>query len=418
MAERRETEVAVVGAGPAGIAAATTAAEAGAKVLLVDESWSPGGQIWRGGVKKPPSASQRWIDRLNRSSVESIDRASVIDIGPASELIIEREGSRIEVGTRSLILATGARELFLPFPGWTLPGVVGIGAAQALLKGGLSIRNTPTIVAGTGPLVLPVASALSAAGACLDIVAEQISGRALIRFAASLWRYPGKWVEAARYRLRFLGCSYLTGLWVVGAAGDHRLREVELTDGHRTWKQSCELLCCSYGLVPNVELALWLGCAIDRDRVTVDDLQRTSVDRVFCAGESTGIGGVGLALVEGQIAGLAAAGIESIPSRLTSARIRLGRFAESMSSTFAPRAELRDRLTPSTTVCRCEDVVWSQIDPSWDSRQAKLYSRVGMGICQSRVCGPALRYLCGWEMGSVRPPIKACEVGVLGSEDC
>jgi NADPH-dependent 2,4-dienoyl-CoA reductase/sulfur reductase-like enzyme len=418
MVELRETEVAVVGAGPAGIAAATTAAEAGAKVCLVDESWSPGGQIWRGGIKGPPSKSKRWIDRLSRSSVECIDRATVVDIGPANELILERDGARIEVGARSLILATGARELFLPFPGWTLPGVIGIGAAQALLKAGLSIRNTPTIVAGTGPLVLPVASALSAAGACLDIVADQVSGRALMRFAASLWRYPGKWVEAARYRLRFLGCSYLTGLWVVSAAGDHRLREVELTDGDRTWRQRCELLCCSYGLVPNIELAVRLGCATDRDRVTVDELQQTSVDSVYAAGESTGIGGVELAVVEGQIAGLAAAGLESIPPRLVTGRDRLGRFAESMGSTFAPRAELRDRLTPSTTICRCEDVDWSQIDPSWDSRQAKLYSRVGMGTCQSRVCGPALSYLCGWKMGSVRPPIKACGVGVLGPEDC
>jgi NADPH-dependent 2,4-dienoyl-CoA reductase/sulfur reductase-like enzyme len=414
MVERLEAEVTVVGAGPAGIAAACTAAETGSKVLLLDESFSPGGQIWRRGVKGSPAAAKRWLDRLKESGAYRIDAASVVDIGPENELVVDCNGSRLEVKANTLILATGSRELFLPFPGWTLPGVVGIGAAQALLKAGLSIRNVPTIVAGTGPLILPVASALSAAGACLDLVADQVPGRDLMRFAASLWRHPRKAFEASRYRLRFLGCSFLAGVWVVRADGDDRLREVELTDGTRTWKQRCELLCCSYGLVPNVELPNRSGCRIEQGRVLVDDNQQTSVEGVLCAGEVTGIGGVDLALIEGQIAGLSVTGRETPPG-LIARRDRLEQFAKQLSSTFALRSELKQRLMPTTTICRCEDVEWSQIDPEWNFRQAKLYTRVGMGPCQSRVCGPALSYLCDWEPGSIRPPVKTCPIKVLGS---
>jgi len=413
MADQVVADVAVVGAGPAGIAAAIVAAESGSRVVLLDETEGPGGQIWRGGVKGPGGGSRRWVERLQRSEIERIHEAVVVDVDSGPMLIAERRGARLEVVAERVILATGARELFLPFPGWTLPGVVGIGAAQALVKGGLSIRNVPTIIAGTGPLVLPVASSLSAAGACLDIVAEQIPSRELMRFALALWRTPRKWIEAARYRLRFLGCSYLTGHWVLAALGDDRLQEVELTDGLRKWTQHCELLCCSYGLVPNLELPTLLGCSVENERVVVDETQQTSIEGVYCAGEPTGIGGVELALCEGRIAGLAAAGKTPIPSGLLASRNRLQDFGHLLRTTFALRGELKDRLTPSTTICRCEDVSWGQIDPKWDFRQAKLYTRLGMGCCQSRVCGPAMSHLCDWKSGSVRPPIKECALQTL-----
>ncbi|MEJ2086143.1 MAG: FAD/NAD(P)-binding oxidoreductase [Acidobacteriota bacterium] len=413
MADRLVADVAVVGAGPAGIAAAVTASESGSGVVLVDESEAPGGQIWRPGVKGPAGRSRRWVERLQRPGIERIHEAAVVDVDSGPLLIVERRGVRLEIMAERVVLATGARELFLPFPGWTLPGVVGIGAAQALVKGGLSIRNVPTIIAGTGPLVLPAAASVAAAGACLDIVAEQIAAKELMRFAMALWRYPHKWVEAARYRLRFLGCSYLTGHWVLSAHGDGRLQEVELTDGRRKWSQHCELLCCSYGLVPNLELPTLLGCRIEDESVIVDETQQTSIEGIYCAGEPTGIGGVELALCEGRIAGLAAAGTTPIPAGLLASRSRLDRFAQLLRSTFALRAELGERLTPSTTICRCEDVSWGQIDPEWDFRQAKLYTRLGMGCCQSRVCGPAMRHLCDWDSGSVRPPVKSCSLQTL-----
>jgi NADPH-dependent 2,4-dienoyl-CoA reductase/sulfur reductase-like enzyme len=187
---------------------------------------------------------------------------------------------------------------------------------------------------------------------------------------------------------------------------------VTLTNGRRTWSEECDILCCSYGLVPNVDLALLLGCAVDEGRVVVDPSQRTSVPGIFAAGEPTGIGGELAALTEGEIAGLCAAGRSaSVDRSLATARLRWRAFAERLSLAFAPRAELRDLATPDTIICRCEDVSLSRLDPSWSVRQAKLYTRIGMGPCQGGVCGPACGFLFSWPHGRVRPPLGAPEVG-------
>jgi NAD(P)H-nitrite reductase large subunit len=175
-------------------------------------------------------------------------------------------------------------------------------------------------------------------------------------------------------------------------------------------------LCAGYGLVPNVELAALLGCAIAEGRVVTDENQATSLPGVFCAGEPTGIGGVELAVVEGEIAGLAAAGETSGLARLQRRRRHLTAFAARLEVAFAPREELKARLAPETIVCRCEDVAWGRLDPAWSPRQAKLATRLGMGPCQGRVCGPAMQFLCGWSADSVRPPIQPARISTLTAD--
>jgi NADPH-dependent 2,4-dienoyl-CoA reductase/sulfur reductase-like enzyme len=191
------------------------------------------------------------------------------------------------------------------------------------------------------------------------------------------------------------------------------LREVVLTDGRRTRTLPCDLLCTGYGLVPNLELARLMGCAIERGVVVVDDEQRTSVAGVSCAGEPTGIGGVDLALLEGEIAGLSAAGRLDEARRHFARRAGLRGMAEAMERTFAPRDELRAIATPQTLVCRCEDVPVSAFDAAWSPRQAKLYTRAGMGPCQGRVCGPALAFLYGWPADVVRAPVEPARLSAL-----
>ncbi|MGB5661172.1 MAG: FAD/NAD(P)-binding oxidoreductase, partial [Thermoanaerobaculia bacterium] len=168
--------------------------------------------------------------------------------------------------------------------------------------------------------------------------------------------------------------------------------------------------CSSYGLVPNVELALWLGCSLHGGAVEVDEDQVTSVGSVFCVGEPTGIGGSDLALVEGQIAGLVAAGVRSRSAGLRRQRAALRRIASRMEKSFRPRGELLRALEGATTVCRCEDVAWDRLEAVTSLRQAKLYTRVGMGACQGRVCGAALQLLKGWRADRVRSPLKPCRV--------
>jgi NADPH-dependent 2,4-dienoyl-CoA reductase/sulfur reductase-like enzyme len=410
-------ETLVVGAGPAGIAAACRLAEAGMDVLLVDEGLRPGGQIWRyrqGSV--PPAAAIPWLRRLEKTSVRALSGTSIIDVQPAGTLIGETRDGAVALRGERVILATGARERFLPFPGWTLPGVIGVGAAQALVKAGAEVRGAEVLLAGSGPLLLPVASLLQRSGARVALIAEQASPAAMVRFTAGLWRMPKKIREALRYRAATLRTSYRFGVWVVAAHGDGRVQKVELTNGRRTWTTRCDLLCCSYGLVPNTELARLLGCAIQNESVMVDRFQRTDQDTIYCVGESTGIGGVELSLAEGQVAAAHILDRSAEVKPLLAARDRLAEFSARLATTFAPRAELRARVRPETVVCRCEDVPWSDLDPAWTLRQAKLYTRLGMGPCQARVCGPAMRYLCGWRSDTIRPPLKPCRVATLGGQ--
>jgi NADPH-dependent 2,4-dienoyl-CoA reductase/sulfur reductase-like enzyme len=414
MTEPLRARIAVVGAGPAGIAAAAVAAEAGSSVVLLDEAPAPGGQIWRPGCRSqvPPSARQ-WIDRLGQSGARLIPEATVVDADSQLRLMVSRRQERLEVQAETVVLATGSRELFLPFPGWTLPGVLGVGGAQALSKTGVSFRDRRVVIAGSGPLLLPVAAALARDGAQLITVAEQASRKSVIAFALGLWRQPSKLLEAGSLRAAFAFTSYRTGVWVERAHGEEMVSTVTLTDGSRSWSEACDILCSSYGLVPNVELALWLGCMLQDGAVNVDDDQVTSVDGVLCAGEPTGVGGSDLALVEGQIAGLVAVGERSTLPGLKRQRAALQRIASRMEESFRPRSELLQRLEGSTTVCRCEDVAWDELDTVTGLRQAKLYTRVGMGPCQGRVCGAALQLLKGWRADRVRSPLKPCRVGEL-----
>jgi D-hydroxyproline dehydrogenase subunit alpha len=412
VAERITADVAVVGAGPAGIAAAAAAAEGRARVVLLDEGPRAGGQIWRHRPGSPPAEAVRWLVRLRSSGARVVSGASVVDAEPGFALVAEREGRALRVKADRVVVATGARERFLPFPGWTLPLSIGVGGAQALLKAGASFAGRRVIVAGTGPLLLPVAAALARDGARLALVAEQAPLAGLLRFAAGLWRVPRKLAQAAGYRAAFLATPYRTGVWVSAANGRDRVERATLTDGRRLWDVPCDVLCCGYGLVPNLELARRLGCAIEDGRVVVGDEQQASLAGAFCAGEPTGVGGVELALAEGEIAGLAAAGRE-VPAALRARRDRERPFVAALARAFAPRPGLRALPRPDTLVCRCEDVPRARLSDGWSARQAKLYTRAGMGACQGRVCGPALEFLTGCAADSVRPPLEPVALSTL-----
>jgi len=412
--ETLEAGTVIVGAGPAGIAAACGLGEAGEDVLIVDEGPRSGGQIWRHRPGSgPPKAAQAWLARLSATQVRVRHNLTVVDARPDGTLLGESEAGPVEIRGSRVILATGARELFLPFPGWTLPGVIGVGAAQALVKSGAELRNLEVVLAGSGPLLLPVASLLASQGARVGLIGEQAPLGEVLGFGAGLWRAPGKILEAMRYRSRSLGARYQTGVWAVAAHGDDRVREVVLTDGRRTWTRRCDLLCCSYGLVPNVELARWLGCEIDNGRVVTDEVQQTNQAGFFCVGETTGIGGAELSLVEGEIAAAHISGLAEALPPLEKRRALWRRFSKSLEKAFRPRRELAERVQPETTICRCEDVTCENLDPEWCIRQAKLYTRLGMGPCQGRVCGPAVHYLYGWASDSVRPPLKPCRLATL-----
>ncbi|HEX3867421.1 MAG TPA: FAD-dependent oxidoreductase [Gemmatimonadaceae bacterium] len=416
-------DVAIIGAGPAGIAAAVRAAEAGGAgggVVVIDEGLGPGGQIWRHRYAKPPARrAAQWIARLDATRADVLRATSVVDVrasrGGAFVIRAERVNEQTDIVAKRIVLATGARELFLPFPGWTLPGVFGIGGVQALLKSGLSVRGKRIVIGGSGPLLLPVAASLARAGARLLIVAEQAPAASVFGYARSLWNRPAMLAQAASLRLQFARAKYATDAWIERATGDSCVREATIRRGASSSHVACDVVCTGFGLVPNVELARVIGCSVSDNAIVVDPRQETTVSGVFAAGEPTGIGGVDLALIEGEIAGAAALG-ERLDSRLVARRAALADGAERMRRAFRVRDEVRCLATPETTVCRCEDVQSGALDRRWSARQAKLYTRAGMGSCQGRICGAALECLMGWPTDSVRPPVQPARISTLLAE--
>jgi D-hydroxyproline dehydrogenase subunit alpha len=404
--KRLRFDVVVVGAGPAGLAAASAAAENGRRTALVDDTPWLGGQIWRGQQASPtiPQAA-RLVERFQRSKATLLDQCTILGPGGRQILLAEHPSGPRQIEWERLILATGARELFLPFPGWTLPGNFAPGGLQSLAKHGWPVAGKRIVLAGSGPLLLAVGSGLRKIGATIVSINEQATLSRLISFGAELLAWPGKLAQAARLKWTLRGIPFRCGVWPVGATGGEQLRAVALTDGYRQWMEECDLLACSFGLVPNVELPLALGCQLENDFVKVDQWQVTSIAGVYCAGELTGIGGVDSALVEGEIAGLAASGREEAARRLIPRRAACHRFRAVLTAAFALRKEVTRLAAAETVVCRCEDVRFDKLKSFAGWRDAKLQTRCGMGACQGRVCGAAARVIFGWGMESVRPPI-------------
>lgn len=402
---RGEFDLVIVGGGPAGLAAAATAAECGLRVALADDNVDVGGQVWRAQTKGQVPEAVAWIRRLERAGVQLLRGTRVFDQVGGNTLRAEKHDDLCDLAYGKLVLATGARERFLPFPGWTLPNVMGAGGLQALVKSGLSITEKRVVVAGTGPLLAAVAAFLRQHGAKPVVICEQASRAALTRISVGLLRYPKKFAQALSLGKQVIGVRFVTESTVLSAHGSDVLEEVVISVAGKTETIACDYLATGFHLIPNTELAALLGCQLSNGYVAVDEYQQTSKAGIFCAGEPTGIGGLELALVEGQIAGFAAAGREALAKNFFSARAKLRSFARAMDRAFALGPELRKLTLPDTIVCRCEDVTYQQLEQHGSWRSAKLETRCGMGPCQGRICGPVTEFLLNWSLDSPRPPV-------------
>ncbi|MBI1766289.1 MAG: NAD(P)/FAD-dependent oxidoreductase [Acidobacteria bacterium] len=415
MPEQHATDLLIVGAGPAGIAAAVAAHDGKQRITILDDNPQPGGQIWRGEAQTPSdTAAAEWLKRVRATNAQFIHGARIFAQTDDGALLAEMtNGETLSLRYQKLILATGARERFLPFPGWTLPNVFGAGGLQALVKGGLSIAGKRVVVAGTGPLLLAVAAYLKKRGAAVLLLAEQAPFTKLIGFGLQVARSVSKFKQALELKGQLRGVPQRFDCWPLAAHGEGKLARVTLRQGARTFDLACDYLACGFHLVPNVELAALLGCAVRDGCVAVDEFQQSAVAGVYCAGESTGIGGVEVALIEGQIAGLAASDRHHDARPLFAARAKAQRFAGALNRAVALRDELKQLPQADTLVCRCEDVSFERLQTQPEWRAAKLHTRCGMGPCQGRVCGPAVEYLFGWQSASVRPPAFPASIGSL-----
>ncbi|WP_214414532.1 NAD(P)/FAD-dependent oxidoreductase [Sphaerisporangium fuscum] len=438
-------DVAVVGAGPAGMAAAVAASGAGLRVVLVDSAARLGGQYFRhappGFHAGRPGALHHGFGRFTRLA-DALAARDLVEVrlghrvwhvqkDPIGDdavvvhcLAGGRDERRTSVRARRLVIATGAHDRPLPFPGWDLPGVFTAGGAQALLKGDLVVAGSRVVVAGTGPFLLPVATGLAAAGAR---VAGVFEANGLFGLGPTIAAHPRKLAEGAEYgyHLARHRIPYLGGHAVIAAHGDTELTHVTVAKLDRDWNPGqtrtieCDALAVGYGFVPQLELATQLGCATRADRdgtpvVAVDSGMRTSVPGVYAAGEPTGVGGAELAEVEGWIAGRAVAAdlgrpVRAVPA-LARRQARLAAFAGALLDAYPVRDGWKSWLRDDTLICRCEEVPYARIEQAralgaTDARSMKLLARPGMGWCQGRVCGHAVACLTGEDPQAPRRPV-------------
>lgn len=452
MTTRTARTVAILGAGPAGLAATQAALAAGADVVLIDESDGLGGQFWRhrAGITNPRMQHQ-WarferlrdlveaqpprVTRLTSTTVWRVETEGGIRLhtltGPADAA--GRTGRTIEAD--ALVLATGAHDRALPVPGWTLPGVTTAGAAQALAKRDGITLGRRTVIAGAGPFLLPVATSIQLAGGSVAEVVEATRATALaIGWGRAPWQLAGavgkapELVEYARslWRTR---TPYRTGSAVTRIHGRDGVEAVTVQRVDADWRPvagterlvECDSVALGHGFTPRLEAAIQAGCGIRPDRfVSVDDRQGTTVADVFAAGEITGIAGADAALAEGAVAGFAAAGGSIDDPRISGAlasRRRMHAFAARL-ATHGIRPGWIDWLDDDTIVCRCESVTRSRIAEYADasSRGMRLATRAGLGACQGRTCGHTVDALTGAGIGfDARPVLGSVRIGELAA---
>jgi len=407
----RDFDLLIIGAGPAGMAAALAAAPSGARIAIIDDNPAPGGQIWRDGVQAQlPAAAQRYRAALAAASnVQLFAATRVVAIAGPQQLLLEDDNSAWNVRYSTLILCTGARELLLPFPGWTLPGVTGAGGLQALVKGGVPLTGERLVIAGSGPLLLASAASARKAGAQIQRIAEQASLAALSAFTLQLTRWPGKLLQATQ----LLDSHYRSDSFVVAALGSEKLEAVRLNQCGKIVEIPCERLACGFGLIANTQLGQALECRVADQAIAVDDWQACSRTDHYAAGECTGFGGSELALVEGAIAGHAAVGEQQQARALWPQRARWQAFATQLNRRFALNSQLKQLAEADTLVCRCEDVPYSALAERSGWVDAKLHSRCGMGPCQGRICGAACEYLFDWQAPTPRVPLSPVRCATL-----
>lgn len=461
----RRVDLLIVGAGPAGMSAAIVARHHGLKVLVVDEQPRPGGQIWRNvgvNARKPQGKllgraycdGFAVVEQFGASGAEFLSETQAWQVEPGPRALLRRNRSAFAIETGSLLLATGAQERPSPFPGWTLPGVMTVGAAQIALKTSNQIPIEPAWIAGSGPLPLLYATQLLKAGGKLAGFLDTTQrgrfasalpylGTAVLHGPADIAKGAG-WIIALRQQGTFV--RHVAKVEGLGTDALEQVRYVT-TDG-KTATVNASLLLTHEGLVPTIHPTLALGCRHSWDAAQaafipeLDEWGETSEAGVFVAGDSAGIGGATAACARGEIVALRVA-------------VRAGRLSEEDAGTLARpyRARLRkalairpflDRLyrprpeifipADGTVACRCEEVTVGAIRAHAATGhtgpdQVKAYTRVGMGPCQGRQCSYTVAHLLATAEGRtisdvglyrVRPPLKPLtleELAALGTAE-
>ena len=458
-------QVVVVGGGPAGMAAAAAAAEAGAHVLLVDDNPSLGGQIYRQSPEEFDAAlgdplglhderGEQLIVRIRRntSHIETWANSRVWAIFERNRLEIDRGGELVTVHADALVLAPGAPERAVPFPGWTLPGVITAGAAQLLMKQQAILPGRRVAMSGTGPLQQIVAEQLAKAGAEEVTMADPVAATAYAPHMLSLLRQPAMLATGVKLRLGLMR-RRVKAHWshlVKEVKGDGRVEEAVLTRVDDEWRPipgtefsiPVDTVCIGFGQIPDIGLSYMAGCRPEFDAVARawvparNSLLEATVAGVFVAGDGAGVAGAIVAELEGELAGIGAArsaGASAATSAdersvvLQRRLARLSRFRAAVDRVSTIRCGLSTLADDETIVCRCEELTKADIMVAVDEglrhvNEIKKRTRAGMGMCQGTMCTPPIAALVSATTGAnphqigqatVRPPLGHVTLGSL-----
>lgn len=457
-------DVVVIGGGPAGMGAATRASSLGLRTVLIEEGPATGGQVYRplpapfsaAGKEHPGDALRRQL-RASEATVLLGHAVWNVSDGYRVDVVGPRGTERVDA--TALILATGTHERFVPVKGWTLPGVIGLGAATVLMKSQHILPGRNVVVAGAGPLLLLVAAMILEAG---GRVAALVDLNGVTDWAARLpvmlsrpdliWQGSQWWSRLVR-----AGTPVFRRHTVTEIEGDDSVRGVQLAAVDESWSVSATItrtisadaVCIGHGLCPSTEMTRLLNVPhrfapeLGGWVPEIDDDYRTEKEGLYVVGDAAGVQGAAAAPLSGEVAALSAAhalgrGGHDRHDQLVRARTpllkalrRASRFGRAMSGLTRIRSGLVADISPDTIVCRCEDVTRRQIDDAVgagcrDINQVKAVTRCGMGPCQGRMCGDAATSIMALSVGSrehvghltARPPFRPVATQALtGSFD-
>ena len=450
-------ELIIIGGGPAGLAAAATAAQAGIECVLVDEQATPGGQVYR-AVQTIPEQRARLLGpdyqcgrelvlQFNASGAKFLPGTALWNLSGNREIGILREGQASLLRAERVIIASGAMERPVPFPGWTLPGVMPAGAGQILLKSSGLVPKNGLVLAGSGPLLLLLAWQYLRAGvniaAILDMAPPGNFWRALPHLPEALLAHHYI-TKGLRYQsqLKRAGVPFFKGVSGLRAIGSDSVEAVEFDCRDTRRRIETSLLLSHFGVIPDSHLSRCAGCDHRWDsaqlcwRPVIDEWGNSSLDGIAIAGDGAGIGGAVAARHAGRLAGLESAhalGRISTIQRDDAARedrrwlnrdLRVRPFLEAM---FRPPPELLTKPDDATLICRCEEISAGEVREAihagnHDTNQVKFLTRCGMGPCQGRQCADAVSHIVAAATGKPvseigryreRPPVSPLTLGQL-----
>lgn len=450
----------VIGAGPAGLTASSNLAEMGLKVLNLDEQNRVGGQIYRNvenasktNLKKMGEEYRRGLDlaeRFRKSGADYLGNSSVWNVESEGRVCYSRNGVSERITANYIIIATGAMERPMPFPGWTLPGVMGAGAVNGLAKDANLTPSGTVVLAGSGPLLLLEAALLIEKGvevaAILETTPKIPSPIVIPQVPKALLGTPFlmKGVKML-LDIRKSKVPHYKGVTKLKAIGETALTAVEAQCGGKKLSFPAELLLVHFGVIPDSHIYRLTGCHMEWEKhqrywyPSTDEWGRTNYEKIFGAGDGTGVSGALAAEYKGELAALEIAHCHGIIPRYERDSLALepmGKLKKDgyprplVDAVFAPDPK-RFSFEDTTILCRCENITVGSVrnvvsEGVTDLNEVKIITRCGMGSCQGRMCGPALGEIVAAELNcsppnagllTIRPPLKQIPLGEVAAMD-